>query len=347
MTGELTARDAALIDAVDVKDVARVEQLLAEGANASCVVYADSDEAKEKGEDGLPLLMVAILGGECDIVRLLVTHGAKTSVTVGALTPLMLACERGRVDIVVALLASGVSANTPGAMTLASGAGHCEVVSALILGGGDVNERAIESGAMPLAVAAAEGHADVVALLLANGASPHATTVDGVSPLHAVALRSGSVACARLLLDAGARADLNDSMQRTPFTIALEKNDCALGRAMLERDRSLVDGVHVVHRKNAAGVDDDNVDESSSRNNNGSFNSSSSSNNDNYNNNNNFSNINSKSASNRPFHTPLLFAAILLEHTEFIALLLEHGASLEQRYGRQGLTPVMLAARVE
>jgi ankyrin repeat protein len=151
LTGALVAcqgksPDEALILAVRGNDVAKVEALLAEGA--------DPNADKVPRYEGRPPLFHAATFGYVDVARALIDKGAKVDYAdPSGLTPLMVAALNGPPSMVELLLSTGASVD----------------VSA--------------GGATPLTEAVRKGDPVVLRLLLEAGAEPNAPMSDGSAPL--------------------------------------------------------------------------------------------------------------------------------------------------------------------
>ncbi len=95
-----------LHEAVGSNDVTKVRSLLGQGADPNHQLYW-SDEWADK----LPLLHMACRRGYLEIVKTLVTHGARTDKGGGwaNMTPLLYACYGGHKDVVLYLKEVGCS----------------------------------------------------------------------------------------------------------------------------------------------------------------------------------------------------------------------------------------------
>jgi uncharacterized protein len=118
-------------------------------------------------------------------------------------TPLMLASQADRADIVKVLISAKADVNakavngvTP--LIAASGMGHAKIVRLLVGAGADVNV-SVESGATALFAAAQEGYPDVVQLLIAAGADVNAKTADGTT-LIMISSSKGYASVLRVIL---------------------------------------------------------------------------------------------------------------------------------------------------
>ena len=178
------APDSPVADAAMAGDLARVEALLAAGADVSA----------PQG-DGMTALHWAARAADAPLARLLLGAGAEVAATtrIGAYTPLHLASEVGSAEIVGLLLAAGarqtattddVGGATP--LHLSAAAGDAEAVRLLLEHGGEADVRERRWGQTPLMYAAARGRESAVRALLAGGAAPDlATWVTDITALAA------------------------------------------------------------------------------------------------------------------------------------------------------------------
>jgi len=144
--------------------------------------------ARDKGR---PELEAALRRAMRDMIRQLLTHGAKAN-------------PRNQ------------EGNTP--LLGAAQFGDAELAELLLIHGADVEARD-KVGATPLHYAA-RGHKGIVELLLKHGAHVNVASNDGDTPLHEAALR-GHKDIVALLLVQGADVNMRNSRGRTPLDTAL------------------------------------------------------------------------------------------------------------------------------
>ena len=122
--------------------------------------------------------MVSAGGGNLEVVKFLVDHGANINQkSCEGSTAIMPAILKGQTDVIRFLLSKNADTNyktTSGykfsPLQLACQLGHTDIVRCLIEAGADVNSIAGD-GSTPLISAAFKGHIDVVRVLLDNGAN--------------------------------------------------------------------------------------------------------------------------------------------------------------------------------
>ncbi len=123
-------------------------------------------------------LMVAAGGGNLEVVKYLVEHGANMDqMSCEGSTAIMPAILRGQTDVIRYLISKGANTNykiTSGhkfsPLQLACQLGHADIVRSLLDAGADVNSVAGD-GSTPLISAVFKGHIDVVKMLLDHGAN--------------------------------------------------------------------------------------------------------------------------------------------------------------------------------
>lgn len=158
--------------------------------------------------DGFSPLILAVMNGRTDAVRILLDHGASVEPRDATdLIPLCLASSGGHADIVRLLLAKGakIVANAEGLypQALAARAGHAECLRLLVESGGDPN--APEKGTQwtPIFFAAESGHVDCLEVLLQAGCNVGILDEkDRTAAFYAA--WNGKIACLLLLLEAAA-----------------------------------------------------------------------------------------------------------------------------------------------
>jgi len=188
LTSLLATADAAATDAVEVFDAARSGDLDRFGQ----LIAADPSLVNAATERGSTTLLFACVGGNTDIVRLLLNAGADAN-------------------------AMNDSHYTP--LQVAAGRDYVQVMELLIEAGADIEAPNLE-GETALHCASNNGARRAVEFLLDNGADPHARNSRGRTPLILVARECGDLETARVLLRAGANIDAVDDYGDTSLDLA-------------------------------------------------------------------------------------------------------------------------------
>ena len=228
-----------LASAIDRGDILAVKRLVEDGA--------DPDTPIAYGESTVTPLMKAAGRGRRDIVKYLLSKGAKVNArNADGESALMEAVKRGFDDIVDVLVAAGADVkardgrgNT--AFSLAAFGAHLEIADVLIQHGADL-DAADPSGITPLLGAASMGNEDVLRYLVGKGAKVNAITQleYGGSTALTTAASVGQVASVKTLLELGADPRLKMKDGGTALSHAQESGNeevIALIKAALARGK--------------------------------------------------------------------------------------------------------------
>lgn len=190
--------------------------------NPAAVHHRDPD-------DWTPL-MLAVLLGWADGVRVFLRNGADPTAGSPGHTPLMLAIKRGHTEVALEIARHMKPAemdqtkkDSKPASIYAILHGNADVLGAILDGGGS---KVLRFRSWPLVLHAARYSAACLRVLLDRGVPP-SVAYDGISPLHAAASHGNAIVCA-LLVDRGANLCLKTTYG-TPEGAARSKhfNDCA------------------------------------------------------------------------------------------------------------------------
>jgi ankyrin repeat protein len=159
-----------------------------------------------------------------------------------AYTPLMLAAEKGRIEVVEMLVRSGVDANagsiryreTP--LYQAAKNGHEEVANLLVNAGANVN-KATEIGQTLLHSAAKRGDLKAAEILIKKGADVDAATIAGLTPLY-IAAQNGHTDVVKALVEGGANVGKTTMYGESPLSFAIHTNDVELLELFYSNDQS-------------------------------------------------------------------------------------------------------------
>ncbi|KAL2785591.1 ankyrin repeat-containing domain protein [Aspergillus keveii] len=182
-------------------------------------------------------IYTVVYRGDCDGVRLLLAFGWDQSASIGVTSPLHLAAEAGRIDLVKLLLRSGADPNnrdrqrSPPLLWATAGQ-HAKVVELLLKAGADPNA-ANSFGNTPLHECARRDSLRILDTLLGAGARPDITDDIGVAPLHTAISHGVPAEMIESLLQAGAPVNGLDPHLRTPLFLAAQKGDARTVEALL------------------------------------------------------------------------------------------------------------------
>jgi uncharacterized protein len=221
--------------------------------------------------DGTRALHYVILRNDLTSARSLLAAGADVHAqTALQVTPLLLACENGNVDIMKLLLKAGADPNArDGAgetmLMAAARSGNPHAVRLLLQHGAQIEAGDIEFGQTALIHAARAGNTEVVRVLLAAGANvavrtrvepappfrPNGGTrgkgvekspargmrdsIPGGKTALLYAARDGHLDIVRLLLNAGADIEDTDPNGITPLLMAASNDRVEVARSLIER----------------------------------------------------------------------------------------------------------------
>lgn len=208
-----------LHDAAKAGDLAKIESLIAEGADLSEVLLPF----------GTPLHW-AINGGRTEAAKALLEAGADPDADFKlagmSLAPLQVAASNGYLDFARLLLEAGADPNYQSApddttpLHLAAKYNHAELVALLLEHGADVTRIGTEYGSTPLQEAAVYNAPESAELLISAGASLDiADANDFSTPLHLTA-EFGSLDVARVLVEAGCDLSAKTKLGRTALATA-------------------------------------------------------------------------------------------------------------------------------
>ncbi len=231
-----------LIEAIESNSLARVQELLAAGANPNArkgkrsaleLVHHRRDDLLcaliEAGADGRGQGLVwAARTGRLATVEALIAQGADVNMVAPSGTPLQVACALGHLEVAERLLRAGAdpdagsSISTP--LLSALDGGHDRLALALLGAGANPRHTPRFGRLPPLVLAAEQGRDEVLQALLEAGADPDEPgplKTDRVkAPPLLAAILGGHARAVRRLLAAGALVDKRDSQGRAAFELA-------------------------------------------------------------------------------------------------------------------------------
>lgn len=253
--------DRDLYAAIESDDGAKIERLIASGANVNA-------RPKWWWYEEQPPLAWASAFSSPKTVALLIDRGADVNgVKATGSTALHVAASRHRPAVAALLLQNGAAINAqsrygftplqsalwPLAETIPKykpsddeAAQASEVVRLLLSSGARVDLRAIHDDS-PLHMAASTGSAALVQLLLEAGAEVDARTDEDVTPLYLAAKKDVDDVAA-LLIARGADVDARSKSGYVPLTMAAEHGNAAMAKLLISR------GAKVDAKDNAGGT---------------------------------------------------------------------------------------------
>ncbi len=187
-----------------------------------------------QGDGGGTPLYDAALNGHSELCRLMLKHGAKPNVSTEEGPILFKVAIGGNLEIVKVLVENGAEIDATNsedrtALQGASNNGHKAVVAYLLENGADVHH-GIEHGSTAIHLAASYGFSEIVQLLIDNGADVQRPSSSGWTPLH---LCYDYPEMTQLLLKNGAEVNSVTQSGRTALYLAADNNYPEVVKALL------------------------------------------------------------------------------------------------------------------
>lgn len=194
---------------------------------AKLLIRKNPDTIWKKNDKGITPLFLAANYGREEVVQALLEAGADPNVYVNNTTALIEASYDGMPTLVGLLIQHGATVNAPAShngwtsLHYAANRNHFSVVKILINGG--ANELVEKDGLTPLMLASNEGHTVIAEYLLLQGADPNRQNKDGMTSLMKAVL-GGHKKIAELLIQNGADTDIQSKIKMTAKDYASANN---------------------------------------------------------------------------------------------------------------------------
>jgi len=226
-------------------DLDTIQRALQAGANPNETFGVNNHTA-------LLLACTNLKGDKClEIVCVLLEAGADPNIPENwdaRRTPLHVACGRGNISVVEALLEGKAQVDFPDRwnrtpLRYACNNGNVEMVRLLLKAGADPRVQEHTDGDTPMHIACEASYIPVVRALLAHDASlVRAEANGGKTPLHMVCRHySFSLRVVRELVEHGADVTIKDKRGRTPYDYILARNQPFQFEYLLARRLEVVD----------------------------------------------------------------------------------------------------------
>lgn len=191
------------------------------------------------------------VAGNNDVLTEMIAHMTATDIqkamnrqsSVGW-TPLLIACNRGHMELVNNLLANHARVDVfdnegRSALHLASEHGYLQVCDALLTNKAFINSKS-RVGRTALHLAAMNGYSHLVKFLIRDhNAVIDILTLRKQTPLH-LAAASGQIDVCKLLLELGANIDATDDQGQKPIHVAAQNNFSEVAKLFLQQHPNLV-----------------------------------------------------------------------------------------------------------
>ncbi|XP_026463425.1 uncharacterized protein LOC113366088 [Ctenocephalides felis] len=221
------------------KEIVRI--LIMHGADVSLVTRPGQESA----------FHYCAMAGNNDIMSEMIAHMSATDIqkamnrqSAAGWTPLLIACNRGHMELVNNLLANHARVDVfdiegRSALHLAAEHGYLQVCDALLTNKAFINSKS-RVGRTALHLAAMNGFAHLVRFLIRDhNAVIDILTLRKQTPLH-LAAASGQLEVCKLLLDLGANIDATDDLGQKPIHVAAQNNFSDVAKLFLQRHPVLV-----------------------------------------------------------------------------------------------------------
>ena len=187
-------------------------------------------------QQNTPLHIAAARGNLKTTISLVEKRATLNSVNLNGYTPLMLAAYGGKVEVVRYLTETGPNIGIHTALLVAVERGHLDVIDFLLAIGADIDGSHEALDITPLIMATLRQNLPLVKYLVQKGADVNPSTADGRSKSALCAAASvGNLEITEYLLKEGADLKARDSYNMTPLAVAVLYNNTELALYLMEK----------------------------------------------------------------------------------------------------------------
>lgn len=216
-----------------------------------CLIENGADVTQRTKHNHETAFHVCAVAGNNDVMTEMIAHISTADVSRAlnkqnniGWTPLLIACNRGHMELVNTLLSNHARVDVfdiegRSALHLAAEHGYLQVCDALLTNKAFINSKA-RNGRTALHLAAMNGYAHLVKFLIRDhNAMIDVLTLKKQTPLH-LAAASGQMEVCKLLLELGANIDATDELGQKPIHAAAQNNFNEVVQLFLQQHPNLV-----------------------------------------------------------------------------------------------------------
>jgi len=187
-------------------------------------------------QQNTPLHIAAVRGNLETTIALVEKRAALNSANVNGYTPLMLAAYSGKLEVVRYLTKTDPNIDIHNVLLVAVERGHLDVIDLLLANGADIDGSNETRDISPLILATCTQNLPVMKHLIQKGADVNRCTADGRSKSALLAAATvGNLEITEYLLEKGADLNARDIYNMTPFAYAIYFNKTQLALYLMEK----------------------------------------------------------------------------------------------------------------